>query len=212
MYSLHRRDRLTSVWCYPIAKDSKLARQIFAYSPSLVLATTQEPQRTLLANQMALYVPPINDPLLHAFFHNIWQYETINQLSEALAGGPGPCSVRWRTQGGKLTPKPNEFLIQTLEFRMLQGTLHADHIWKWASICERLVIFARDSSAEVFSDAIRVLRRRQTPDSLGLDKADLAWFGSRQNNGHFEYPGGDQVIWAQPFMVRGHGDTHTGEV
>jgi hypothetical protein len=55
----------------------------------------------------------------------------------ALDMADGKASVYWRVMGNKRTPKPEGPETQTLEFRLLQGTLDAEHVWKWASIIER---------------------------------------------------------------------------
>ncbi|KAI1360504.1 hypothetical protein F5Y08DRAFT_343632 [Xylaria arbuscula] len=118
------------------------------------------------------------------------------------------CNIRWRIAGDKLSKRPDKDHIQTLEFRSMQGTLDADHVWKWAGVIERLVIFARDAAPSVYRDAIVDILENRTPDSLGLNRVDLDWFTARRKNNHFTYPDNDRVDWADPFMVQGYGDTH----
>ncbi|KAI3332274.1 hypothetical protein HD806DRAFT_546413 [Xylariaceae sp. AK1471] len=212
MYHLHRRERTKSLWAAPLATKSILAIYIFDRDEGAAwaAATTPEPQRSAYARQMRQYVPNIIDPLLQAYFHHIWQYALINDLNDAMQTDRGKGSIRWRLKGLKLTSKPTAIDMQTLEFRLLQGTLDTEHVWRWASICERLVIFARDSPPAVFYDAIQSLLNGSTPGSLGLNQDDLDWFASRQtDDGYFAYPDpSGQVDWGQPFMIQGYRDTH----
>jgi hypothetical protein len=212
LYHLHRRERIKSLWVLPLTTDGVLAMHVFGRdencSPSI--ATTPEPQRSAYGRQMSQYVPSIPDPLLQAYFHNIWQHRSVKDLNDAMQTYDGKGSVRWRLTGRKLSARPTAALLQTMEFRMLQGTLDAEHVWRWASICERLVIFARDSPPAVFHDAIKILLGDTAPDSLGLDPDDLAWFMTRKtDDGYFAYPDPNgKVDWGQAFMVKGYGDTH----
>ncbi|KAI8630502.1 hypothetical protein F5Y19DRAFT_483846 [Xylariaceae sp. FL1651] len=212
LYKLHRNDRTNAFWCKPLATATGLADYVFRRQKLCrrYTARTNEPQRSAYGAQMALYVPDGLPPQLQEYFHNIWQYETINNLNDAMQARTGKGSTRWRLEGGKRTLKAEGIRIQTLEFRLLQGTLDADHIWKWAGICERLVIFARDSTAEVFRAVLESIMDETLPDELGLNKTDLRWFTQRRtNNGYFAYPDPDgKVDWGQQFMVPGSGDTH----
>lgn len=161
---------------------------------------------------MENHIPDLGERLkLHEYFTNIWQYKTINEINAGMTSGiRGTTCVRWRIQGEQLSDETGPYRkIQTLEFRLCQGTLDAEHVWKWASILERLVIFARDSTAEDFRVTVQHLLDGIYPDLIGFNQADVNWFESRGVNGYFAYPEPDgRVDWTDPFMIRGYGDTH----
>ncbi|KAI1752530.1 hypothetical protein F4782DRAFT_546490 [Xylaria castorea] len=211
MYKLHRRERKQSVWCSPMARNCRLARSIFGRADARYQATTTGPLRGAYQAQMETHVPFLRRRKLLEYFTNIWQYSTIRDLDTGMGpGGISQTCVRWRINGEKLSSETGQFVtIQTLEFRLMQGTFDAEHIWKWASICERLVIFARDSTAEVFRKTIEHLLDGNFPTLIGLNQADLDWFDSRARDDYFAYPEPDgKVDWTDPFMIRGYGDTH----
>ncbi|TRX98914.1 hypothetical protein FHL15_000256 [Xylaria flabelliformis] len=211
LYKLHRRDRGRSIWCSPMGSQCNLARCVFGWDgDARYQATTTGPLRRVYQAQMQTWVPFINGhSKLVEYFTNIWQYSTIGQLNAAMGSGRrSETCVRWRIIGKSLSLKAGS-MIQTLEFRLMQGTLDAEHIWKWASIVERLVIFARDSTAEAFRETLQHLLDGNYPSLIGLNQADIAWFESRLRDGYFAYPEpDDKVNWADPFMIRGYGDTH----
>ncbi|KAI0549135.1 hypothetical protein F4679DRAFT_596112 [Xylaria curta] len=211
LYKLHRRDREQSIWCSPMASESRLARCVFGWDGyARFQATTTGPLRRAYQAQMEKYIPSINGhPKLVEYFTNIWQYSTIEELDIAMRSSKrSQTCVRWRIVGEKLSDEAGSW-IQTLEFRLMQGTLDAEHIWKWAGIVERLVIFARDSTAEAFRETIQHLLDKNYPSLIGLNHADIVWFESRVRDGYFSYPELDgKVDWSDPFMVRGYGDTH----
>ncbi|KAI1128279.1 hypothetical protein F5Y10DRAFT_265327 [Nemania abortiva] len=214
MFKLQRLDREQGEWCAPMATESNLAmfvlegdRDHAEYS-----ATTTGALKRTYETQMRRYIPRfLPRPKLHQYFSNIWQHRTIDDLNAAMRnGGNNEVCIRWRITGQQRSGRALPHRTQTLEFRLMQGTLDADHIWRWASILERLVIFARDSTAARFRTTITTLMNKDLPDSLGLNKQDLEWFNSRRwDNEYFAYPDeGDLMDWADPFMVPGHGDTH----
>ncbi|KAK5633193.1 hypothetical protein RRF57_008907 [Xylaria bambusicola] len=213
MFSLHREDRQSGLWCMPMHRESILGRLVYRHDASLTRysPTTTGPKRKAYEIQMNRYVPYLdNSSRMRHFIFLIWQYDTLTDLKSAM-GQPafGKCSIRWRVTGNKLSPIPNYEDIQTLEFRLMQGTLDADHVWKWASIVERLVIFARDAADRVFRDAIAQIVGQNIPHTLGLNEEDLQWFRDRwSDKQYFTYPDKDVVDWSDPFMVPGHGDTH----
>jgi hypothetical protein len=214
MYRLHRRDRGQSNWCAPMSEETALARYIFQDDENceIYTATTTGPTKKAYSQQMRRYIPPIIQlPLLNDYFTNIWQFETIDGLNEAMETGSfHETCVRWRCSGEKISGINGTGKTQTLEFRMMQGTFDADHVWKWASMLERLVIFSRDSPPRVFKDAIQSLLNEELPDSIGFNKEDLEWFRIRRtDNEYFAYPDPQGMVdWGEPFMVRGYGDTH----
>ncbi|KAI0444817.1 hypothetical protein F4803DRAFT_572519 [Xylaria telfairii] len=219
MYRLHRKDRLNSKWCKPMAEESQLARFIFRGAREFFRnrgdqyqATTTGPLRKAYQVQMQNHIPDLGDRTkLQEYLTNIWQYKTINELNAAMATGlGGQACVRWRIEGKQLSEETGPCRkIQTLEFRLCQGTLDAEHIWKWTSILERVVIFARDSTAEDFRITMQNLLDGFYPDLIGFNQADVKWFESRGVDGYFAYPDPDgKVDWTDPFMIRGYGDTH----
>ncbi|KAI0205017.1 hypothetical protein F4808DRAFT_474317 [Astrocystis sublimbata] len=222
MYRFHRKDRRKSAWCKPLATECNLAKLVFRRGldtdkDSLLMPTTTGALSRAYAEQMSRYVPNIQDHDLVSFMSIIWQYPEIDQLNLGMSGGPDAgTTIRWRLAGSNLTsPTGPNVKTQTLEFRLMQGTLDADHIWKWASICERLVIFARDSTPAQFRGTIKTLLKGHAPflTTLGMNEEDLTWFMSRSNglndDVHFIYPDlNGKINWHNPFMTTGYQDTH----
>ncbi|KAI1179300.1 hypothetical protein F4777DRAFT_574999 [Nemania sp. FL0916] len=214
MFKLHRKDREMSAWCAPMCL-CRLAEHVYERDPRFAryASTTTGPRRAAYERQMQAHLPSIRDPKVQVFLNHIWQYETIFDLQEAVSGVTSHGSaMRWQITGNKLSDEPgkSKLRIQTIKFRMMQGTLDADHIWKWASLLERLVVFARDSEAADFQTAVQGLLAKSLPGILGLNENDLAWFRARcTDEGYFAYPDTDgKVDWGDPFMVPGYGDTH----
>ncbi|KAI1145295.1 hypothetical protein F4825DRAFT_474274, partial [Nemania diffusa] len=213
MYKLHRKIRQQSTWCAPMAEESGLARHVFLRDATCATyaATTTGPTKAAYERQMMAYVPHIDRPQLNEFFANIWQFSTIIDLNQAMRSGSVPeTCIRWRISGEKLSARSSTGKTQTLEFRLMQGTFDADHVWKWASMLERLVVFSRDSTAAVFKAAIQDLLEKELPDSIGFNKDDMEWFKARRtDDDYFAYPNPDGMVdWGEPFMVPGYGDTH----
>ncbi|KAI1425321.1 hypothetical protein F5Y12DRAFT_796049 [Xylaria sp. FL1777] len=214
MYKLHRKDREESHWCVGTARGCALAKLVYGRNElySSRGATTTGPKKAAYERQMEQYIPDLSDyRRLRLFLTHIWQFQELNELRDAMQQGEmGTSCIRWRVTGNKLSPRPSQHSIETLEFRMMQGTLDAEHIWKWASVLERLVIFARDSTDDVFRGTIEELLEQNLPASLGLNQNDLQWFRTRTPDGeeYFAYPDNDLVDWGEPFMVQGYGDTH----
>ncbi|KAI3332622.1 hypothetical protein F4824DRAFT_504053 [Ustulina deusta] len=213
MYTLHRRDRGYSSWCLPMTDGCVLARLVYGRQHSFARygALTTGPKRSAYEMQMMQYLPDLGGrKRLREFLYHVWQYETLDDLKQGMGTTVfGTSCIRWRISGDKLSDNPDPDNIQTLEFRMMQGTLDADHIWKWASILERLVVFARDATDVVFRETMAGILEKTLPDSLGLNRYDLEWFRTRRTNEDcFAYPDNDAVDWSDPFMVPGYGDTH----
>ncbi|RWA11371.1 hypothetical protein EKO27_g3740 [Xylaria grammica] len=208
IFRLHRRDREQSEWCTPMT-DCDLARLVFNRQNrySAVGANMMGPNKALYENYMNEYIPDFRaHQALFEFLSHIWMYDSIDSLVRGLRADAS--CISWRVGGNKLSDAPG-LRLQTLEFRLMQGTLDAEHIWKWAGVLERLVIFSRDSTAAVFRNALAVVMAGTIPDEVGLNKDDLSWFASRQtDDGYFAYPEGGAINWSDPFMVRGYGDTH----
>ncbi|KAJ2975493.1 hypothetical protein NUW58_g8338 [Xylaria curta] len=212
MYKLHRKDRKSNFWCAPMATGCFLARHAFEGGYNSYIARTTGQKKRTYESLMMEYLPAINRARLREFFYNVWQYGSIDELNEGMGTGTfGTCSIRWRIAGEKLShPLGYRNYIQTLEFRMMHGTLDADHVWKWASICERLVVFCRDSTPEVFKNTIEQLLGGNFPNSIGFNDDDLNWFQARRTDDeYFAYPDPNgRVNWIDPFMAPGYGEVH----
>ncbi|KAI1302225.1 hypothetical protein F5Y03DRAFT_407909 [Xylaria venustula] len=215
LYKLHRRDRQSSQYCIPMNPGCNLANLVYRRNRNFreYGATTRGAQEEAYRNQMNRFVPEFNRRRrLAEFLGHVWQYRTIDELGAAM-GSPIDVEtcVRWRITGfNNRSPRPVGDRLQTLEFRMMQGTLDANHIWKWAGILERLVVFARDSTEDEFRAAMTDIAAHGISNLLGLNQEDLQWFQARRNDqDHFQYPDRDRVDWRTPFMTTGHGETHT---
>ncbi|KAI1450631.1 hypothetical protein F5Y02DRAFT_426756 [Annulohypoxylon stygium] len=158
--------------------------------------------------------PSFNDDI-RDIITEIWQYDTITNLRLGLnAFADTPC-VRWRVTGEQITNKPDHKIssFQTLEVRMMQGTLDADHVWRWMSICEGMVRFSRDSTPEQFRNGLRgmITLTKDPANVLDVPTKYFTWFRQRQNDkGYFEYPDKNKVDWSDPFMAPGYADVYTG--
>ncbi|KAJ8114785.1 hypothetical protein ONZ43_g4819 [Nemania bipapillata] len=213
MYRLHRRDREQSNWCTTMTDQTSLARNIFHQDRNSIRyrPTTTGPMYLFYTNQISQYLPQIPTPLLEDYFTCIWQFDRINDLNDAMRSGTyRETCLRWRLSGEKISDASSTYRTQTMEFRMMQGTFDADHVWRWASVLERLVVFCRDSPPDVYKDAIENLLNQILPNSIGLNMDDMLWFDSRRTDGdYFAYPDPNGMVdWGDPFMVRGWGDTH----
>ncbi|KAI0536483.1 hypothetical protein GGR58DRAFT_514527 [Xylaria digitata] len=218
IFRLHRKERRNSMWCQPLSTQSNLARLVYRRDETcrFIGATAWGPKKLHYERQMEQYIPDLGDRRrLREFLHHIWTYDSITQLDAAMVTTiTGEGCIRWRVSGEKLSEEPGETRrLQTLEFRLMQGTLDAEHIWKWAGILERLVIFARDSTPEAYSGVLTELLTQKLPQALGINKDDLKWFESRATDeGHFAYPENGAINWSDPFMAPGYGDTHGASV
>ncbi|KAI2465860.1 hypothetical protein F4781DRAFT_407605 [Annulohypoxylon bovei var. microspora] len=203
MQKIHRFDRSQATYSMPLRIDSPIARAVACYDDREYLSDLRN-RNPQLSNEyvqrMNMHVPfditlqkipeEIRDMIAE-----VWQYDTILGLNAGLSG-------------------PRDF-ASTLEFRMMQGTLDFEHIWRWMSICKGIVEFSRDSTPQQFQDAIRnILTDTIHPAHyLGVPVDYFQYFVDRQNpsTGFFEYPDADRVNWTDPFMARGYGDVYTGQ-
>ncbi|KAI0165695.1 hypothetical protein GGR57DRAFT_512759 [Xylariaceae sp. FL1272] len=108
---------------------------------------------------------------------------------------------------------------QTIEARIMAGTLDADHINNWIAVLEHIVTIARDWSNARF----RQMLERFLPDrsmenllrEIGVsDYIRDYWLDPKRRdatNTWWEYPDRDRVDWGNPFNVRGHRATHGSE-
>ncbi|KAI1379636.1 hypothetical protein F4677DRAFT_442611 [Hypoxylon crocopeplum] len=219
---LHRRDRSRVgefSYCPPLRFTCPLAQCMTDNGDRQYLPRTRSmnPQKSYNYNVlMQQYVPTqdraaMPDPL-RWMIQQVWQYSSIDSLVRAMGGSQHAyAAVRYCLSGLNFTDPPDK-KTQTLEFRLMQGTLDADHIRRWATICQRIVLFSRDTSPEMFSAGISdMINGRRFPyEVLQVPTVDMAWFELQVNRAtdYFEYPDNDRVHWQQPFMTKGWGDTH----
>jgi len=150
----------------------------------------------------------------------IWQYKSINELNIGLGENPrARTGLKWRVRGKYSSQeKTNECAPQpgTVEVRIMQGTLDADHINNWVAFLERIVHVVRNLTNHEFRTLLDTWLAQPTGakllEVLGLPE-DLQkyWTDPKrrdENNEWWEYPDKDKVDWGEPFMVPGHRATH----
>jgi hypothetical protein len=104
----------------------------------------------------------------------------------------------------------------TVEVRIMQGTLDADHINNWVVVLQHIVQAVRNLSDEDFQALLAQFVLDQTRERLltvlGVpdDVRDYWLDGKRRDatDSWWEYPDKDKVDWGEPFMVPGYGATH----
>ncbi|KAI0450642.1 hypothetical protein F5B21DRAFT_489901 [Xylaria acuta] len=236
LLSLHRVDRDEDLkWCAKIGGGSRLWRALFAddrverticaravinnYSPAL---------KNVYLTQFAYNVPTTNPNLTQdqtTVLYYIWSYDSISHLHESLGENsysrPG---IKWRIRGKHSSleeyddehgraqaPEPG-----TIEVRIMQGTLDADHINNWVTVLERVTHVVRTLSDEDFSELLNQFLNNQTREQLltllGVPNDIREYWLDRNRrdagNHYWEYPDRDLVDWRDPFMVPGHKATH----
>lgn len=151
----------------------------------------------------------------------LWQIDNITDLHYALGETDvSRTGVKWRVRGTQSSledyesspsPQPG-----TVEIRIMQGTLDADHINNWVVVLERIMHATRNLSNADFQGLLSQFVINPTQELLlfllGVP-ADIQeyWADAKrrnQSNTWWEYPDQDRVDWDQPFMVRGHKATH----
>ncbi|KAI1470915.1 uncharacterized protein F4812DRAFT_456925 [Daldinia caldariorum] len=232
---LHRRDRSdgSNAYVSPHRTMSPIAQQLRGvaseYDYLTDIETTDPTAYAANMREMGQHIPSstlYNDNVEESVRNavtEVWKYETISKLASGITPGGAALDIanlhtsymRYRMEGDTLSV-PNNEVPSTIEIRMMQGTLDADHIAHWMRICERLVIFSRDSTAVEFFNGISDLAAgsRDLQDIIGIPAATMDWFrsrvpqGSDGQDGYFRYPDNDKIDWSDPFMVPGYGDTH----
>ncbi|KAI1073942.1 hypothetical protein F5B20DRAFT_596740 [Whalleya microplaca] len=222
---LHRIDRTRTTFCAPLRNRSRLAmalkneENLMQGEPSCLsqVRNSRPALSARYAAQMAAHVPKDRlDAEYVNFIAEIWQYATIDDLNKAMSShGMGWASVRWRVSGHKRTGPTTPFVTQTLEVRSMQGTLDANHVRRWLTICGGVVKFAKNASPQQFHDGIEALVRgtNTLTGVIGIPEDNITWMHNHRSgeNGYFEYPDKDVVDWSDPFMPRGHGNTHADD-
>ncbi|KAI1386767.1 putative amidoligase enzyme-domain-containing protein [Hypoxylon trugodes] len=217
---LHRWDRSPddNNWCASVRGTSNLNRGL-TNPGSRESVHMPDPNTEDAARYDAImnkHIPVEQLPKdLRSMIGGVWRFNTIADLREALTSSIYDTSaVRCRLEGEKSSNEVEPWNTNTIEFRMMQGTFDAEHIWNWMAVCNSLVIFTRDSTQEEFYNGLGDMYsgKRYPWQVVGVPREVGLWFNSRRegpdHTGFFQYVDKDKVDWADPFMVRGHGDTH----
>ncbi|KAI1503795.1 hypothetical protein F5X99DRAFT_417060 [Biscogniauxia marginata] len=132
LYSLHCLGRETVAWCKPMNRESQIADALAGRIDQDILSGTRPPVMTDYIRTMERHVPSASiDAHRRAIIQEIWLYQSINGLREGLTPrrfSGHILNVRWRVYGEKRSTAPEPCITQTLEIRMMQGTLDAEHI------------------------------------------------------------------------------------
>ncbi|KAI1097613.1 hypothetical protein F4804DRAFT_347039 [Jackrogersella minutella] len=218
---LHRLDRSKDLdhFCLSVWKHCPISRALFKNESVHWLSNlrTSNPDKARdNIEEMLQHVPTkIDSPTFtvpkQEIVNEIWLYDTVTNLNNGLCASLD-LSIKFRTDGNETSDNPDWDHTQTLEVRLMQGTLDAEHIWRWMTICQRMIIFARDTSPAEFHDGVRdmLLMTRPFWEVLNIPKQYMGWFSRRRNKdtGYFQYPDNDRVNWGDPFMTFGYDEVH----
>ncbi|KAI8628219.1 hypothetical protein F5Y19DRAFT_476629 [Xylariaceae sp. FL1651] len=232
---LHRIDRgMDRKWCAKIGDRSRLWLAMFSneffgdlslrrrYASAMETnhseATKEAYWTELCANVPVRSIP--DDQV--EFIYYIWQLSSINNLNFAL-GENAQCrtGLKWRVRGqvnSMEAPLNPDKQVQpgTVEVRIMQGTLDADHINNWTIVLEQVVDMVRNLPDREFQQLLKDFVEDKSRNKLLYllevpDEVRLWWQSPKRRDEHdawFEYPDQDLVDWGQPFMVPGHRATH----
>ncbi|KAI0111716.1 hypothetical protein F4814DRAFT_364121 [Daldinia grandis] len=221
---LHRRDRSngSNGYCLSNRRHSPISYSLRHELDDNLSDIEQKNPRVYRENmnEMRNHVPfrPTStdsynlDEHIRNVIYEIWKYPNITELSRGMAG-ENNTYAKLRIAGNQASTI-TAWQKGTIEIRLMQGTLDAGHIAHWMKICERLIIWSRDSTAQEFYDGLLRTLGDLTPlgDIIGIPEETKLWFQDQQgDSGYFEYPDQDRVNWGEPFMVPGHGATHGPE-
>ncbi|KAI0204971.1 hypothetical protein F4808DRAFT_456712 [Astrocystis sublimbata] len=231
MLSLHRRDRDQDYkWCAKIGEGTLLHHALFSDDQQerrlcslAVNSDTLPPARkNRYRGQCAKNVPGNVTENQKLMLTHIWNFNSIDMLNKCL-GQNTLCrtGVKWRIRGlsssleGRENPRTSGE-PGTIEVRIMQGTLDADHINNWVVVLEYVMRAVRDLSDKEFLGMLegfvfwptraRLLGALKVPS----DVQDY-WLVRRRRDVfdvYWQYPDRDEVDWAEPFMVPGHKATH----
>ncbi|KAK6957961.1 hypothetical protein Daesc_000752 [Daldinia eschscholtzii] len=222
-YSLPNRE--TSEFSQELAgkKNVILLSDIENIDPLAYTDNMKEKDEHILSSSQE-YKDHVQEPV-RRMIDEIWKHIDITTLCEGLTSDTSGATtyIKFRISGDVQSSR-GLGLSDTIEIRIMQGTLDADHVEHWMKICERLIIWSRDSTPREFRDALQsILSGNQgLEDAIGVPTASMDWFRSRvpylnQENipegedSHFLYPDKDRVDWVDPFMVPGYKDTHQAQ-
>jgi hypothetical protein len=188
-----------------------------ACAGSVPAASAQDAKEACEA-EMAEHVPEATEHLTaeqRGFLYYVWQYKNISHLSEGLGENQyNRTGVRWRIRGGNSSLdeyRPiwanEEKQPGTIEVRIMQGTLDADHINNWVTVLEHVADRVRNLSSQDFRRLLHRFLREQTRDRLlrllGVpNDVRLYWLDKKRRDRMdrwWEYPDGDLVDWEHPF-------------
>ncbi|KAI1764231.1 hypothetical protein GGR53DRAFT_327373 [Hypoxylon sp. FL1150] len=222
---LHRIDRSQdNFFSQSLRENSNLAKNIIAPSTGPAARSTlrnRDPDKADWYDTRALQhvdfsLPQISD-FMRDLIRELWQYETVDDLNHGMTVQRGYGHIRYRLSGVSRAFRPTRGMygtgiLQTLEFRIMQGTLDADHMWLWMSICRQLILFSRDLDDGQFRDSLTAMLTAAVPpvDVLRLQGRVVNYFLVRlsQITGYFEYPDKDKIDWNSPFMLPGYTNMH----
>ncbi|KAI1470308.1 uncharacterized protein F4812DRAFT_468948 [Daldinia caldariorum] len=239
---LHRKDRgVRPRWAAPLMESTCLARALssadmlgrFELSGCKPRSSPSEKARNLqnLARHVNL---ELLDAQRSEFLQNVWQYATISELTDAMAGALQDGlrffqpALEIHLRGDKTSNLSGKRTTGTIEIRTMHGTLDADHIIQWVAVLRRYLHYARDASADEFKmitkafseiltssphkvyDILRVLE--PPPETVYYFMSAVNRRGdAKLDQDWWVYPDEDRVDWSNPFMVPGHKATHGPE-
>ncbi|KAI2783354.1 hypothetical protein F4815DRAFT_442226 [Daldinia loculata] len=222
---LHRRDRSdgSNTYCLSNRDNCPISTAVRGGNKNCLSTIEDTDPDAYKSNmsQMNKHVPftPSSTDTYNVIAHTreiineVWKYQSITELSEGMSGDTGFLYVKFKIYGDVVSfMKEKE--TGTLEIRLMQGTLDAYHIERWMKICERIIMYCRDTPDVQFYDGIHRLLSHSAPleEIIGLPGEYLQWFRDQQGNlGYFEYPDHNRVNWDDPFMAPGFGATHAPE-
>ncbi|RYP16295.1 hypothetical protein DL765_005201 [Monosporascus sp. GIB2] len=227
LFGLHRSDRSNFNYCRSLREHSRLAYALSPDNPahrakyrdSLPQGGSAVSQRydRYTASRIPLDSLGSMDGRLLGLVQNIWRYPNITTLATAMSpwSFTDEAAVRWNVTGEKRSDDPSMVSKQTLEFRMMQGTLDFEHIMHWMQVCHRVILVSRSAPDETFYAIMEQLCKKASIfDSLGVSRATHDYFlqhldyETDPNGRYWVYPDRDRVAWAQPFMTKGWRSTH----
>ncbi|RYP80195.1 hypothetical protein DL770_006326 [Monosporascus sp. CRB-9-2] len=153
LFGLHRSDRSNFKYCRSLREHSRLAYALSPDNPThraryrdfLPQGGSAVGRRydRYMASRIPLDSLGSMDGRLLGLVQNIWRYPNINTLATAMSPGSfaDEAAVRWNVTGEKRSDDPSMVSKQTLEFRMMQGTLDFEHIMHWMQVCHRVILF-----------------------------------------------------------------------
>ncbi|KAI1175384.1 hypothetical protein F4777DRAFT_598563 [Nemania sp. FL0916] len=231
--ALHRRDRdADAKWCAKIWGGSSLWRALYSTNPQhhttyagRVPNNNPPDQKQTYADEMAANVSRnANMPdQYRELIYLIWQYPSITALHQGLGESTlVRTGIKWQIRGVNSSLErpaandPSASQPGTIEVRIMQGTLDADHINNWVAVLEKVCHAVRDLSDNDFRQLLDQFLNSPTRDGLlqvlGVSDSVRQYWRDRKRRDamdrYWEYPDHDMVDWNQPFMVPGYKATH----
>ena len=143
MYALQRKDREEYFFCAKLVEETKLSCALFGTGivgrcyesvlpngGTLLSIAYDNLMRTMIPIDEFGVHPMTGQPefRLKDIVQNIWRFPSISSLNEALQAGTSTVGMHFRVQGLKRSTKVNNKSTDTLEVRIMQGTLDSEHI------------------------------------------------------------------------------------